>query len=134
MNPIGVIGSGHAGITAAKALVARGHRPVILDVGEGLDSETQEVVDRLGRQSKTEWDDADLQRVVRNDTVFGDHPKRLAFGSDFVYAGNRGRAPLNVAEDGPSPSFARGGFSGVWGATMSKGSFGTCRSPVQRIR
>ena len=118
MEPIGIIGSGHTGIATAKALVARGFRPVIFDVGEKLDPERMDVVSRLGRQDRAEWAKTDLETLTQNPTVFGDRPKRLAFGSDFIYAGSRDAAPLTTVKDGPSPTFARGGFSNVWGAAM----------------
>ena len=118
MKPIGVIGSGHTGIAVARALAERGYRPVIFDVGETLDPRRQEIVTRLGQQPKTDWDPGDIENVFKNGTIFDERPKRLAFGSDFIYAYGRPDAPLEVADGGPSPTFARGGFSKVWGATM----------------
>ena len=118
MKSIGIIGSGHTGIAVARALAERGYRPVIFDVGETLDPRRQEIVTRLGQQPKTDWDPGDIENVFKNDTIFDERPKRLAFGSDFIYAYGRPHAPLEVADGGPSPTFARGGFSSVWGATM----------------
>ncbi len=118
MTSVGIVGSGHAGIAAAKVLVRRGLRPVILDVGETLDPERQQIVDRMGRQRKTEWSDADLAAVTRNPTVSSSKVLRLAYGSGYPYAGTRDVAPLEVDSDGPSPSMARGGYSTIWGAAM----------------
>ncbi|KUI15640.1 hypothetical protein AU192_07180 [Mycobacterium lehmannii] len=99
-------------------LVQRGVRPTILDVGETLDLDRQAVVARMSAQQKTEWDAEDLAVITHNPTVSHEKVLRLAFGSAYPYAGTRESAPLDVAEDGPSPSMARGGFSTIWGAAM----------------
>jgi choline dehydrogenase-like flavoprotein len=118
MTSVGIVGSGHAGIAVAKVLVRRGFRPVILDVGETLDADRQQIVTRMSSQRKTEWSGADLAVVTRNPTVSGPKVLRLAYGSDYPYAGTRDDAPLEVADDGPTPSMARGGYSTIWGAAM----------------
>jgi choline dehydrogenase-like flavoprotein len=118
MASIAVIGSGHAGIAAALMLVEKGYRPIILDVGETLEPERQEIVNRLSGQPKSAWNPLDVAEITRNATVRGKRPKRLMFGSDFVYADRREAAPLDAGDEGPSPTFAQGGFSGVWGAAM----------------
>ncbi|KUH75794.1 hypothetical protein AU184_15545 [Mycolicibacterium novocastrense] len=118
MIKVAIIGSGHTGIAVAKVLVQRGARPVILDVGETLDPERQAVVERMSTQRKWEWSAEDLAVVTYNPTVSKDKVLRLAFGSDYPYAGSRVNAPLDVVEDGPSPSMARGGYSTIWGASM----------------
>lgn len=118
MTTVGIVGSGHTAIAAAKVLVRRGVRPIIFDVGETLDADRQAVVTRMGMQQKTEWSAEDLAFVTHNPTVSQKKVLRLAFGSDYAYAGTRAVAPLDVVEDGPSPSMARGGFSTIWGAAM----------------
>ena len=118
MTSIGVIGSGHTGIAVAKKLVERGCRPIILDVGETLDPTRQQLVERLSQQPPSAWDRADAAEVSRNPTVSDRRPKRLAFGSEYVYASSRDAAPIVGSEWAPVPTFARGGFSVVWGAAM----------------
>jgi choline dehydrogenase-like flavoprotein len=118
MISVGIVGSGHTGITVAKVLVRRGIRPVILDVGETLDPDRQAVVARMSKQRKTEWSDEDLAVVTRNPTVSGSKVLRLAYGSGYPYAGTREIAPLDIEGDGPSPSMARGGYSTIWGGAM----------------
>ncbi|MBX9718120.1 MAG: hypothetical protein K2X36_04675 [Microbacteriaceae bacterium] len=118
MTVVGIVGSGHTAIAVAKVLVRRGVRPIILDVGETLDADRQAVVTRMSAQRKTEWSAEDLAVVTHNPTVSQKKVLRLAFGSDYPYAGTRASAPLEVVEDGPSPSMARGGYSTIWGASM----------------
>ncbi|WP_082975656.1 GMC oxidoreductase [Mycobacterium sp. E2238] len=118
MTAVGIIGSGHTAIAVAKVLVRRGVRPIILDVGETLDADRQAVVTRMGAQRKMEWSAEDLAVVTHNPTISQKKVLRLAFGSEYPYAGTRATAPLDVVEDGPSPSMARGGFSTIWGAAM----------------
>ena len=48
---VAVIGSGVAGVSAARALIARGLAVTILDVGETLDVQRRAVVDRLKRRT-----------------------------------------------------------------------------------
>lgn len=118
MTAVGIIGSGHTAIAVAKTLVRRGVRPIILDVGETLDAGRQAVVTRMSSQQKSEWSAEDLAVVTHNPTVSQKKVLRLAFGSEYPYAGTRVSAPLDVVEDGPSPSMARGGYSTIWGASM----------------
>jgi choline dehydrogenase-like flavoprotein len=118
MTAVGIVGSGHTAIAAAKVLVRRGVRPIILDVGETLDADRQAVVTRMSAQRKTEWSAEDLAVVTHNPTASQKKVLRLAFGSDYPYAGTRENAPLDVVEDGPSPTMARGGYSTIWGSAM----------------
>ncbi|MDP7702393.1 GMC oxidoreductase [Mycobacterium sp. TY815] len=118
MTTVGIVGSGHTAIAVAKVLVGRGVHPIILDVGETLDADRQAVVSRMSGQRKTEWSAEDLAVVTHNPTVSQKKVLRLAFGSEYPYAGTRPSAPLDVVEDGPSPSMARGGYSTIWGAAM----------------
>lgn len=115
---IGIIGSGHTALAAAKVLIDRGCRPTIVDVGRTLQPDRQEIVDRLGRQPPHYWAASDLVEVTRNPTVFGRKPLRLGFGSDYIYGGCDDESPLTVSEAGPKPTYARGGYSTVWGAAM----------------
>lgn len=118
MTTVGIVGSGHTAIAVAKVLVRRGVRPIILDVGETLDADRQAVVTRMSTQRKTEWSAEDLAVVTHNPTVSQAKVLRLAFGSEYPYAGSRPSAPLDVVADGPSPTMARGGYSTIWGAAM----------------
>ena len=83
---IAVIGSGPAGISAARALVARGRRVLLLDGGLQLEPERRDLVDRLGRQSPDEWPAAAVRSIRDASEVrLGGVPEKLTYGSDFPY-------------------------------------------------
>jgi len=118
MTTIGIIGSGLTAISVAGKLIERGCHPVILDVGKTLEPERQQVVQRLKQQPPSSWDAADVAEMTENPTALDSRPKKLAFGSDYAYAAQPDAPPLVAPPWGPNPSFARGGFSAVWGAAM----------------
>ena len=115
---VAVIGSGVAGVSAARALIARGLAVTILDVGETLDVQRRAVVDRLKRRTFVNSSGADIS-MIRGDAVMepGGLPEKLHFGSDYIYATDRSFA-LTSALRAPYPTFAKGGFSNIWGAAI----------------
>jgi choline dehydrogenase-like flavoprotein len=118
---VAVIGSGFSGAAAVRALVERGLRPTILDVGETLDPRRQATVERLKDVPPDLWPRDDYALIKQNATVgSGELPKKVHFGSDYIYAGNRSFAPLRtlVSTRAPYPTFAKGGFSNIWGAAV----------------
>ena len=118
---IAVIGTGLCGFAAAQALVDRGLRPTVLDVGESLDAERRAAVARLKEVPPDLWPPEDDTLLRHNDT-FGksDLPKKVHFGSDYIYAHDRAFAPLVTLSRGraPYPTFAKGGFSNIWGTAV----------------
>ena len=113
-----IVGSGLAGISCAKALVAHGIRPVIFDVGEALDPERQRRVDALAGVDPAGWSPADVRALQPASVSPRSIPPKLAFGSDFIYGRKRLHSPL-TATPGTIPStYARGGYSTVWGAAV----------------
>jgi choline dehydrogenase-like flavoprotein len=118
---VAVIGSGLTGLAAAAALVARGLRPIVIDVGEQLDAPRQEAVRRLAARPLAELDAGDRALVTANATFgAGVLPKKLHFGSDYIYAASRDFAPIQTLAAGrvAFPTFARGGFSNIWGSAV----------------
>jgi hypothetical protein len=118
---VAVIGSGLAGVFAAHTLAARGLKVTMLDVGETLDARRGAIVTRLRDVKPEAWPREDRDLIAANSTVGGDElPKKMHFGSDYIYAEHRSFAPViaNPAGRAPFPTFARGGFSNIWGAAV----------------
>jgi choline dehydrogenase-like flavoprotein len=118
---IAVIGSGLAGVFAARALAARGLKVTMLDVGETLDARRAAIVTRLRGLEPEAWLPAERDLISANATVGGDElPKKMHFGADYIYAEQRpfARVITNTAGRAPFPTFARGGFSNIWGAAV----------------
>lgn len=117
---IAIIGSGIAAIATAKRLVTRGIKPVILDVGDELDSNRASLAGRLAGKNPEHWHNNDRIALTSNPTVHEglSIPKKLLFGSDFFYGQSNQHAPLKG--NGPLPpfSYAKGGFSVGWGAAV----------------
>lgn len=106
-----VIGSGAAGVSAAKALLARNVAVTMLDVGIQLEADKKNKLDEFKqtRQINTLYG---LQHALCGD----DHMK-FSYGSDYVYRGTETFLNAHCSEQVLSAiSFAQGGLSNVWGA------------------
>ena len=118
---VAVIGSGVAGVFAAHALARRGLKVTILDVGESLDAERLAAVAQLRALDPDAWPAEQRRLISGNATIGGDElPKKMHFGSDYIYAADRPFAHVvtNTQGRAPYPTFARGGFSNIWGAAV----------------
>jgi ferredoxin len=114
-----IIGSGPSGISAAKALLDRGMKVVMLDVGMTLEADISSKVMAMRNTSRDCWDPETLVQIKQSflekqDTLSA---KRI-FGSDYPYRTPKGCFELSSTSVGLKPSFARGGFSNVWGASI----------------
>ena len=116
---IAVIGSSFAGIAAAQAIIDRGYKVTILDVGEQLDVRRQGVVQTLHDQDPIRWT-TNGANFIRENATFGQSflPKKMHFGSDYIYADDRPFSRVFTKAEGrvPYPTLAKGGFSNIWGA------------------
>ena len=116
---IAVVGSGLAATSCAQALADRGADIVILDVGDTLGSEQQAVVDELKRTPPGTWDREKVAAVRGTAASWSNGiPVKLAFGSNYPYGIDRDYFPLDAPRDVLPPSFAKGGYSTVWGGAM----------------
>lgn len=114
-----VIGSGPAGVSAATALLARGRRVLLLDVGLEMEPERVELGARLGASEPDAWNAADIDALTASS--YSKHTDSMRpFGSDFLF-----RDPISLfGPKGPPgdielrPSFALGGLSNGWGASV----------------
>src|SRR5262249_13106955 len=114
-----VVGSGPAGVACALALIRRGLAVTMLDAGEHPEPHLQAAVARLGARPPAEWDPADVAQVRRPTEARGRTiPLKAAFGSVFPYREVARRLTIERRGVDASPSFARGGLSNVWGATV----------------
>ena len=84
---VAIIGSGLAAVSAAKVLVSRGIKPIILDKGEILDSERAAIVNKLSKLEPNEWNTYDKKIITSNPTIKDKNrfPQKLNFGSDYFY-------------------------------------------------
>lgn len=105
-----VIGSGPAGLAAARALLAAGRAVTMLDVGLTLEPEREAI--RAGMAGKPAADWAPAARALVAPRLGAGVPEKLNFGSDYPYRGAAGMA------GGLRGSFAQGGLSNVWGSAM----------------
>ena len=92
---------------------------MMLDAGVTLEPERLGLVEKLKSREPAQWnpDDVAAYQAGMNPDV-GGVPLKLAFGSDFPYREADAHLGLQYDKVGLRPSFAKGGLSNVWGATM----------------
>jgi choline dehydrogenase-like flavoprotein len=116
---VAVVGTGLAAMAAVRALLGRGVRPLVLDVGRELDAPRVQDVRRLAALPPQDWTEQD-RGLFANPTVgsWQGKPRKLTFGSAHFY-GDPAR-DLALVASGPAPPFshARGGLSVGWGASV----------------
>lgn len=113
-----VVGSGPAGVACAHALLAAGATVTMLDAGLELEAGRQARLAELRSTPRARWGRASLDFLREGVEVSGGGiPLKLAYGSDFPY---REPSSAGIERDGVDgkPSFARGGLSNVWGASV----------------
>ncbi len=117
---IAIVGSGLAAVSAAKSLIARGVKPVILDVGEMLEREKSTIIEKLSSVEPDQWSDKERKFITSNPTIFEKNslPQKLVFGSGYFYGKSRSSAPVESTGELPPFSYAKGGFSVGWGAVV----------------
>jgi choline dehydrogenase-like flavoprotein len=114
-----VVGSGPAGVAAAKALSDAGRPVTIVDAGRQSDADLPEPFEALATVEPSDWPSGVAHRL-RGTFPVGVKSVGLkpAFGSLFPYAIDD--PDLLVSRDHAEilPSLARGGLSNTWGASM----------------
>ena len=119
MDDFIVIGSGLAGISAAKALLSRGFQVRLIDGGYGLENERNDVLKRMKGSPKSSWNKKDVKKIMENNfpTVDGLGLKH-AYGSDFPYRNSDVSWDWELEGAKMFRSLAKGGLSNVWGAAV----------------
>ncbi len=114
-----IIGSGLSAMATATALVKRGIRPKILDVGITPARAASDLKMRLGSCEPEFWNADIVAPAKRTGTVAANGiPRKLHFGSDFVFQEPDQLVPLGTDCASMFRSFAAGGFSNIWGAVI----------------
>lgn len=109
-----VIGSGPAGISAAVALLERGFKVTMLDVGLTLESEREALVNK--RSESTEF--KEMVKLGSQPTSKG-VPEKKVYGSTFHFDGVEKHQPKENHPDVIlKASYAKAGLSNVWGAAV----------------
>jgi choline dehydrogenase-like flavoprotein len=114
-----VIGSGPAGVSCAMALIGLGQPVTMLDGGGELEPGTKAAVERLRTLDPASWRGGETAFLKRN--VAPDRKStgvKYSFGSDFPYRDAEKFIPMSKTGCDTTASFATGGFSNVWGATL----------------
>ena len=110
-----VIGSGPAGVSAAKALLNRQVAVLMLDAGIQLDQHRNNTLNQLQLQ----WDEK-LYAPLKHKIDINNQLK-LSYGSHYPY--QDAEKHIGIIADKNircTPSFARGGLSTVWGAHIDQ--------------
>jgi choline dehydrogenase-like flavoprotein len=119
MKNIVIIGSGISAISAAKELVRNGIKPTILDKGDQLDHQIEEIVRQMRLQTPKEWSKKNRQLITKNPTITKKGiPKKLLFGSDYLYGKPTEDSPIIGKGAAPPFSYAQGGLSVGWGGAI----------------
>jgi hypothetical protein len=118
-----IIGSGPAAAGAALALSAReGVAVTVIDIGERLDVEGQQAVERLASAEPALWEPAVVERVSAQPVSSGLRgvPEKRTYGSDYPFRNVGQLDGLTADEDATTSliSAAYGGYSNVWGSQL----------------
>jgi choline dehydrogenase-like flavoprotein len=113
-----VVGSGPSGVMCALALLDAGQPVTMLDVGRELEPERDDVARALSRSSPDEWDPQLVERIKGHHAVgFSAADLKTVYGSSFPYAQDQ-LDSIEQIRTNCTLSFARGGLSNVWGASV----------------
>jgi len=117
-----VVGSGLSAVGAIRALISKGIKPLVLDIGATLPGESVKIKKILSAKNPSDWNKSDLSVYVGKDdtSAKGLVPRKTTFGSDYFYSGSRSLPISETACERSSPpnSEALGGFSAGWGAAF----------------
>lgn len=116
MKSIFVIGSGPAGVSVSMALLKRGLRVTMLDVGRTIEKNLTEQIAELRIKNDLSDEDLSLLKGGVKADVSGVEEKKI-FGSTYANRVNE-RFRVNSHKALLYLSFAKGGLSNLWGRLM----------------
>ncbi|MCK9589753.1 MAG: GMC oxidoreductase [Terrimicrobiaceae bacterium] len=117
--PVGVVGSGAAAAGVVHALVESGIRPVVLDVGQTLEPERESLKRELAMRDPGDWAPEMLKRARGDYRCTPDGLEiKMQMGSDYSTRFPQGENGLEFESMAHIPSFAFGGLSNIWGASI----------------
>ena len=121
MSRVLIIGSGLSAASAASALVARGVKPTLVDVGLLPDSEALTLKEQFAGTPPMRWRRDWLDRIRGMDAPSAcGIPRKRWFGSDFPFRSLRSDWELQAVDASMVRSYAEGGLSNVWGAALQR--------------
>lgn len=122
MSEIIIVGSGLAGVSAAKSVIKNGFKPLIIDAGYVLDTARKSLKNYFQSTNQNEWSLSKLTTITKNNTTNNKIPKKSYMGSDFFYGiNNLSEVNQNLhikGNDYPAFSFAKGGLAMGWGSAI----------------
>jgi choline dehydrogenase-like flavoprotein len=123
MTRVLIIGSGPSAAAVALAAQTVGGGDVeVVDVGERLEGDKQDLLAELGGTPPSAWPESALLDLTQQPVahVRGELPQKRVFGSDFPFRDRGQLGELTTIPGGNklSVSAAFGGFSNVWGAQI----------------
>jgi len=114
-----VVGSGPAGISAAFALIEAGQSVTLLDTGIVLEDELASKVNSLSKTDEGAWDQDFIAKMKSSmEANANGVPLKTLYSSDFPFRPAKNAHSIHLNEAEAIPSYARGGFSNVWGASV----------------
>lgn len=117
---VAVIGSGLSAVGAIKALQKRGLRPTVIDSGEELEKDLSQKAEQLAALSPAQWKPEQRSWLNQNPTLHDGRkiPQKRTFSSGYFYGASRKEAPVEAVGNLPAFSYALGGLSCGWGASV----------------
>ena len=116
MDEVIVVGSGPAGVSAAKGLLERGCKVTLLDVGCTIEFEKQLILNKIQSNNFVNDEDIASLRWYPN----GKGKSKLPYGSNFIYKDVKDYFSWDSETCYLQSSFAQGGLSNVWGGALAE--------------
>jgi choline dehydrogenase-like flavoprotein len=115
-----VIGSGPTGVAAASAIIARGGDVLMVDVGVELEPSRAARRARMGLVEPAQWQRVDLDALTTMAHESSRPGTIRPYGSDFLFRIPAAASEWREQASSPAvrPSFAKGGLSNGWGASV----------------